>query len=141
MNNIKKGRDFQKNAASLLGKYFKVQFSLEHPIHIGSPPKEHMFDLVSEDGKYIGESKNYSWTKHGNIPSAKMSVLNEAVFYLHYVPKIKKRFVVMRKCMNVKHFKSLAEYFYHTNKHLLNGILIIEIDRETEKVRIFPEQK
>ena len=133
--NTAKGRDFQTKAAEILARHFKVGFRTEYPVPIGNPSKEHKFDLVSDDLYYIGESKNYSWTEGGNVPSAKMGFLNEAVFYLQHLPKDKKRFVVMRKDIDTKHTESLAEYYYRTNRHLLNGVLIFEIDVITETIR------
>ncbi len=70
---------------------------MDAPIPIGRPAKGHRFDLVSEDGRYVGECKNYSWTEGGNVPSAKMGFINEAVFYLSWLPKSASRFVVMRR--------------------------------------------
>jgi hypothetical protein len=78
--NTGKGRDFQKKAAEILARYYKVGFQIEYLIAIGNPPKEHNFDLVSDNLQYIGESKNYSWTEGGNVPSAKMGFINVAVF-------------------------------------------------------------
>jgi hypothetical protein len=135
--NTGKGRDFQKIAAEVLGTYFNTKFRIEFPIAIGYPPKEHKFDLVSEEMRYVGESKNYSWTEGGNVPSAKMGFINEAVFYLQHVSSDKKRFVVMRREVDDKHKESLADYYYRANKHLLNGVIIVEIESViTKAVRI-----
>ncbi|MEN6622995.1 MAG: hypothetical protein ABFD50_15795, partial [Smithella sp.] len=117
--------------------HFGARFNLEQQIPIGNPPKDHKFDLVSEDRQYIGESKNYSWTEGGNVPSAKMGFINEAVFYLQQVPKDKKRFVVLRRDIDEKHSESLAEYYFRTYKHLLNGVFIVEIDVRTKSVKTF----
>jgi len=133
--NAAKGRDFQKKAAEILKQHFKVGFQKEFPVPIGNPPKEHKFDLVSDDLQYVGESKNYSWTEGGNVPSAKIGFINEAVFYLQHLPKEKKRFVVLRRDVDAKHTESLAEYYYRTNKHLLNGVFLIEIDVETDTIQ------
>jgi len=132
--NTAKGRDFQKIAAELLKQHFKIGFHIEYPVPIGDPPKEHRFDLVSDDQQYVGECKNYSWTEGGNVPSAKIGFINESVFYLQHLPKEKKRFVILRKDVNIKHKESLAEYYYRINRHLLNGVFIIEIDLEKGSV-------
>jgi len=116
--NPSKGKQFQIISGQMLSKRFSVDFQLEYPILIGNPPKEHKFDLASFDQKYVGECKNYSWTKTGNVPSAKMGFTNEAVFYLSFLPKEKYRFVIMRKDIHPKRSETLAEYYYRTNKHL-----------------------
>lgn len=135
--NTAKGRTFQKMAGEILTDYFRVTFYTEHSVTIGNPPKKHKFDLVSEDLRYVGESKNYCWTEGGNIPSAKMGFLNEAVFYLQHLPKETRRFVVMRRDIHPKRGESLAEYYFRINQHLLNEVFIIEIDTETKNVRTF----
>jgi len=38
------------------------------------------------------------------------------------------RFVLMRKDTHQKRKESLAEYYYRTYQHLLNGISIFEVD-------------
>lgn len=135
--NTAKGRIFQQTAAKILTSYFEVTFYTEYSVAIGNPPKNHKFDLVSENLKYVGESKNYCWTEGGNIPSAKMGFLNEAVFYLQHLPKETRRFVVMRRDIHPKRNESLAKYYFRINQHLLNEVFIIEIDIETETVQIF----
>jgi hypothetical protein len=131
-----KGRLFQIRAAKALSQHFGVKFQLDHPIPIGTPPKEHQFDLVSVDSRYVGECKNYSWTKTGRVPSAKLSMVNEAVFYLSFLPPETVKFVVMRKTTHAKQlYESLAEYYHRTRYHLLNGVLIFEMDEEGETLR------
>ena len=138
--NTGKGKSFQTIAAEVLGQHFRVYFQTEHSIPIDNPPKNHNFDLVSDDGNYIGECKNYSWTEGGNVPSAKMGFINEAVFYLQHISSDKFRFVVLRRDIDNKHTETLADYYYRTNKHLLNGVFVIEIDVLTKSVRILGDQ-
>lgn len=133
--NPAKGRDFQDAAAKILGDFFHVGFRLEHRVPIGHPPKQHKFDLVSDDGRYVGESKNFSWTEGGNVPSAKLAFLNEAVFYLQHLPADVCRFVVMRRDVRLNG-ESLAEYYFRINRHLLSGVLVIEVDRSTNEVSV-----
>jgi hypothetical protein len=133
--NTEKGRDFQKSAALILKKYYKVGFQTEYPVAIGNPPKEHKFDLVSDDHMYVGECKNFSWTETGNVPSAKIGFINQAVFYLQHLSNDKKRFVVLRRDIHQKHAESLGEYYYRLNNHLLNGVFLIEIDMITFKIQ------
>jgi hypothetical protein len=135
--NTGKGRDFQNLAAEVLSQYYKVGFRTEYAVAIGKPAKNHKFDLVSDDLQFVGESKNYSWTETGNVPSAKMGFLKEAVSYLQHLSQDKRRFVVMRRDVHPKRKESLAEYFYRLNNHLLNGVVIIEIDVATGNVQEF----
>lgn len=133
--NTGKGRDFQVVAARLLGAYFKTEFRLDYPIPIGKPPKPHRFDLVSKDATIVGECKNYSWTETGNMPSAKMGFINEAVLYLSHLPKGTKRFITMRMDRHDRRQETLTEFYVRTYLHLLEGIDILEIDVEAETIR------
>ncbi|HEY9206414.1 MAG TPA: hypothetical protein VIO58_10890 [Candidatus Methanoperedens sp.] len=126
--NPSKGKLFQIKTSEILSKYFDVEFQLDYPIAIGNPPKSHRYDLVSSDLRYIGECKNYSWTETGNVPSAKMGFINEALFYLSFLPPETMRFVVLRKDTHQQRKISLAEYYYRTYQRLLNGISIFEAD-------------
>lgn len=134
-----KGAQFQERAAKLLSEHLQTEFQIDYSIAIGNPPKGHKFDLVSSDLQYVGECKNYSWTKSGNVPSAKMGFVNEAAFYLSFLPKGITRFIVMRKDVHPKRNETLAEYYYRTYNHLLQGLIIFEvcIEEETPSVGRF----
>ena len=133
--NTGKGRSFQVKAADILSQQFGVNFLLDFAIPIGTPAKPHHFDLVSEDLQFIGECKNYSWTEGGNVPSAKMGFVNEAVFYLSFLSPEKQRFVVMRRDVHPQKHESVADYYHRTYRHLLGEVFIIEIDLERETAR------
>ena len=130
-----KGRFFQERSVEILAEYWGVGFQRDHAIPIGKPAKDHRFDLVSSDLNFVGECKNYSWTEGANVPSAKMGFINEAVFYLSFLASSKQRFVVMRRDVHPKRLESLADYYFRTYRHLLNGVFLIEIDLETGTVR------
>lgn len=100
------------------------------------PPKNHKFDLASTDRRYVGETKNYTWTESGNMPSAKMAFVNEAVFYLSHLPADITRFVAMPRDLQPKTGEPLADYYHRTYRHLLNGVLVVEIDAADGSVRV-----
>ncbi len=130
-----RGAQFQKKASEILSKHFKVKFEIEYLLQIGNPPKGHRYDLASSDLQYVGECKNYSWTESGNVPSAKMGFINEAVFYLSLLPNDIKRLIVMRKDVHPKRSETLAEYYYRTYQHLLQGVTILEVDLDNDTVK------
>ena len=133
--NPAKGRSFQNAACEILSIHFKTEFVCDHPLPIGHPPKIHEFDLASPDLKFVGECKNYSWTRTGNIPSAKMAFLNEALLYLSHLPTQTTRFIAMRRDSHAKRSESLADYYSRTYRHFLSDIQLLEIDVETRQVR------
>ncbi len=129
------GAQFQEKVGILLSKHSRVKFHLNYPIAIGNPPKDHRFDLVSSDLRLVGECKNYTWIESGNVPSAKIGFINEAVFYLSLLPKDTVRFIVMKKDIHPRRKETLAEYYYRTYQHLLEGVVLFEIDLENALIR------
>jgi len=81
------------------------------------------------------EAKNYSWTETGNMPSAKMGFVNEAVFYLSFLPDSIQRFVIMRKDVRPASGETLAEYYFRTYRHLLRRVSVFELEVPSGKVR------
>jgi hypothetical protein len=135
-DNPRRGREFQGLAASVLSDFWGVSFELEVAFPIGNPPKEHRFDLASSDRRFVGEAKCYSWTATGNMPAAKMAVLNEAVLYLSYLPTETMKFIVMPRDIRPRGGEALADYYHRTYRHLLSNVLVIEIDTEKLSVRV-----
>lgn len=129
--NPAKGKAFQMKAATVLGEYFGVRFKLDQALPIGKPAKLHKFDLVSENGRCVGECKNYGWTHGGNMPSAKMAFVNEAVFYLTHLSRRITRFVVMRRDLRWDGKETLAQHYERTYRHLLGGVMILEMNLRT----------
>ncbi len=132
--NPKKGKAFEENVKQALEKKYHTSFRTQS-IKIGLPPKSHNFDLVSENGDIIVECKNYAWTETGNIPSAKTAFLNETILYLSHVPSQSKKIIVLRKDTHPKRKESLAEYYVRTYYHLLNGVVIMELDIDNMNIR------
>lgn len=140
-NNPRRGRRFEELAQACLTSYFQTNLERKQSIEIGQPPKAHFFDLASADRRIVGECKNYSWTASGNVPSAKVGFLNEAAFYLSFLPQSTKRFIVLRRQLRPKSTRTgargepLADYYYRTHRHLLDGTIVFEIDSRTKTVR------
>jgi hypothetical protein len=128
------GRDFEVRAARVMGAVFGVSLLLDHALPIGEPPKMHKFDFGTDSGSHVGEAKCYTWTETGNVPSAKLGFLNQAVFYLSFLPDTMVRFVVMPRSLHPRRHESLAEYWYRTDRHLLQGVRVFEIEDETDRV-------
>ena len=89
------GAIFQKQVLEWFRGHYKTSFSLEKKIPIGSPPKDHKFDIVADNDLVAIECKRYTWTETGNVPSAKMGFTNEAAFYLSFLPDTYKKIIVM----------------------------------------------
>ena len=126
--NPKVGKEFEKFACKTLEKYFGCPFEIGVKLPIGNPPKLHEFDCASDDRRIVAECKCYTWTDTGNVPSAKLMGMNEAVFYMSYLPSDTKKVLVLKKAVHARKNETLAEYYYRINNHLLEQITLIEID-------------
>ncbi|TES93511.1 MAG: hypothetical protein E3J87_02140 [Candidatus Cloacimonadota bacterium] len=129
-----KGKAFELKVSEALKKKYKKSFS-EKAIEIGHSPKKHKFDLVSEDEKIFVECKSLSWTKTDNVPSGKISTINEAVLFLANIKKRQiKRIIVLRKDWSRKKKTSLSHYYVDHYSHLLKGIIVLEYNLNTKKL-------
>lgn len=127
-DNPRTGREFQELVCVQLGSYFATRFDTEVPLFIGAPPKAHRFDCVSNDRTIVVECKSYSWTETGNVPSAKLMGLNEAVFYMSYLPPTVRKIIAIRKASYPGKKETLAQYYCRINGHLLRDVEIVEVD-------------
>lgn len=124
------GRDFQGRVKAVAEEHFSTRFIDEKAVLVGRPGKEHRFDLVSEDSKIVIESKCYTWTNGNNVPSAKMSTLNEAVLYMRSLPEGTRKILAIKKDVRTSNSETLASYYCRIYGHLLEDISIWEIDND-----------
>jgi len=134
--NPAKGRLFQEQVCQALTMRYGVKFSMEQPIPVGNPPKEHKFDLVSMNKEYATECKNIVWTAGGNRPSAKMAQCNEAVFYLSFLPSNVHKLLVIRHDVHPVRNETLAHSYVNANRHLLRGVEVLEFDPTSNELAI-----
>ena len=81
--------------------------------------KEHNFDLGCSDPKVIVECKSHTWTEGSNVPSAKMTTWDQAMYYFHAAPDgYRKIFFVLRDYCGRRQ-ETLAEYYIRTHLHLI----------------------
>ena len=116
---------------------YKGSFEMEVGLPIGSPEKNHFFDIVNKESKIVIECKRYTWTETGNVPSAKIRTLNEAVFFMSLLKGSYTKYIVMLKANHPKKKESLAEYYFKTYHHLLGDIILAEYDVINDKMRYF----
>ena len=128
------GRDFEIAVKKWFENEYERRFERNSSFEIGNPPKAHRFDVVSKDKLIVAECKCYTWTETGNIPSAKMGFVNEAVFYLSFIT-VADTYVVLKNSTHPKRAETLAEYYYRTNKHLLGRTRVLEYDAEQNIMR------
>ena len=134
IRNAHVGREFENIAL----RFFKQQgldLSLNIPLPVGIQEKKkaHSFDLGCTESKIIVECKSHKWTKGGNVPSAKLTCWNEAMYYFLAAPENYRKIFFVLKDFSVKKNETLAEYYLRTYFHLVPaGVEFWEYNSEIE---------
>jgi hypothetical protein len=114
-------------------------FSVE--VGVGELKKTHKFDLGNDTPPILVECKAHKWTEGGNVPSAKMTIWNEAMYYFAITPaKYRKILFVLRsECKG----ESLADYYIRMNDHLIPlGVEIWEYESDTKTAKcVYSKEK
>ena len=121
------GRKFQELVKASLEAKFNTYFEPEVAVAIGNPAKDHKFDLANKDCSIVAECKCYTWTDSGNVPSAKLMGLDEAVFYFGFLPPDTQKLLCMKRAVYPGKTETLAEYYVRVHGHLLNDVYVYEI--------------
>jgi len=119
-SNAHAGRDFEIAAQKFFASNELIlERGLKIPIGIESITKEHSFDLGCLIQKVIVECKSHKWTLGSNVPSAKLTVWNEAMYYFLAAPKDYRKIMFVLRDFSPKRQETLAEYYIRTYKHLI----------------------
>ncbi len=137
-SNAQVGRDFERAAARVLadeGITVTSDYALD--IGVGKIKKAHKFDFGADNPAVIVECKSHRWTSGGNMPSAKITVWNEAMYYFKCAPsRFRKIFFVLRD-VREKTGESLAEYYLKTHHHLIpTDVEVWEFDESTSMAKV-----
>ena len=132
VSNAHVGSDFERVALTFfaakgieLCRHFSVELGLSHK-------KPHSFDLGAEAGKVIVECKSHRWTTGAKVPSAKMTVWNEAMYYFLLAPPQYRKILFVLHDRREKIGESLLAYYKRTYSHLIPpGVEFMEWDEST----------
>jgi hypothetical protein len=136
VSNSHVGAEFELTAQ----RYFDgqgVKLTQNHSVQIGIGPvkKPHKFDLGSSSPAIIVECKSHRWTTGDNVPSAKMSVWNEVMFYFSVAPSNYRKILFVLHDYSAKRKESLLGYYLRTYSHLIpNGVELLEFDESSNAV-------
>src|SRR4051812_168812 len=117
-SNAQVGSDFEAIAATFFSKqgiHLKKGFSAL--VGAGAASKHRRFDLGSDDPPILVECKSHRWTQGNNVPSAKMTVWNEAMYYFFIAPKQYRKILFVLK--DTRREISLASYYMKNFGHLI----------------------
>lgn len=119
-SNAHVGREFELIAQ----RFFALQdihLQLPHvvDIGIGTERKPHAFDLGCAAQKILVECKSHRWTAGHNIPSAKLTVWNEAMYYFYAAPSDYRKIMFVLKDLRRGNGESLTSYYLRCYGHLV----------------------
>lgn len=138
ISNAHVGRAFEELAVSALdatGLSVRKDFSVE--LGVGSRKKSHKFDLGSSSPPVLVECKSHRWTSGNNVPSAKVTVWNEAMYYFHCAPEEFRKIMFVLRDERKTGGETLASYYIRTYEHLIpEGVEIWEYDEATSNVEV-----
>ena len=136
VSNAHVGSDFETTAQDYFRQQKGVSLQRDHSVQIGiSSKKGRKFDLGSDEPPILVECKSHTWTVGGNIPSAKVTVWNEAMYYFHLAPDQYEKILFVLHDFSERRRKSLAEYYVENYGHLIpNDVKILEYDESTSRV-------
>ena len=137
MSNANVGSDFETVAQAWflskglrLRKYFGVVVGF-------SNKKQRKFDLGSSGPPVLVECKSHKWTGGGNVPSAKITVWNESMYYFLLAPQGFRKVLFVLRDFSQKRGESLAEYYVRNHSHLIpDDVEILEYDASKMTVEV-----
>jgi hypothetical protein len=136
VSNARVGRDFE----SVAQEYFRQQGVLlgtnyAVAVGVGTDKKNRQFDLGSGEPAVLVECKSHRWTGGDNVPSAKVTVWNEAMYYFHLAPPRFRKVLFVLRDRSERRQETLAEYYVRNYRHLIpRDVEILEYDEEAGEV-------
>jgi hypothetical protein len=128
-SNAHAGSEFEGAAETWL-KLQGIEVDRNFSIEVGfSFKKLRNFDLGCRNPAVLVECKSHKWTESDNMPSAKMTVWNEAMLYFSLAPAEFRKILFVLKDISRKRKETLAQYYLRTHANLIpNGVEIWEFD-------------
>ena len=132
-SNAQVGKQFEHAAhAFFMTKGISLSYNVRIPVGVGRLKKNHAFDLGCKKRKIIVESKSHRWTENNKIPSAKLTVWNEAMYYFLLAPKEYRKIMFVLRHFSEQRQETLAEYYLSTYRHLIpKGVEFWEYNEDT----------
>ena len=130
ISNAHVGRDFEnKIQAYFAQQNIELTKNVSVSIGVDGKSKPHNFDLGSIDQKIIVECKSHTWTATENVPSAKLTTRDQAMYFFYATQGEFRKIFVVLKHISPKRNETLCDYYIRTHKHLIpNDVEVWEFD-------------
>ncbi|HNA81417.1 MAG TPA: hypothetical protein PLL19_01810 [Thiobacillaceae bacterium] len=138
VSNAHAGREFETVALSYFaneeGLVLTTSFSVS--LGVNYVRKPHRFDLGCKEPAVLVECKSHNWTETGNMPSAKVTVWNEAMYYFLLAPGHFRKILFVLEARHPRQRETLAEYYTRINGHLIpRDVSIVEYNSISKSAR------
>jgi hypothetical protein len=133
-SNAHVGREFELAAQKFFNSEgLNLDFNIKISVGVNEAKKGHAFDLGCEKEKILVECKSHKWTApNDNVPSAKLTVWNEAMYYFQVTPLGYRKIMFVLRDYSEKRNEILAEYYIRTYSHLIpSDVELWEYDEST----------
>lgn len=134
ISNTHVGNEFENLVRGYFKDRLKVELKKVFPLEIGISKlkKIHNFDLGTDiKSNIVIECKAHTWTEGGNVPSAKLTVWNEAMYYFYLAPNKYRKIFCIQKDYSEKRDKTLGGYYLDKYGHMIpSDVEIWEFDLE-----------
>ena len=137
VSNAHVGREFEAVARKVFAsKGISLEKDIKINVGMGENKKLHSFDLGCIEQKIIVECKSHRWTyPNENVPSAKLTVWNEAMYYFHMAPSGFRKVLFVLRDLSERRGETLAEYYVRMYRHLIpEDVEIWEYDVKSQEV-------
>ena len=141
ISNAHVGREFEDLARAhfFSSEKWGLQSNFTLAIGVGSRKKMHRFDLGCENPPVLIECKSHNFTVTGNMPSAKITVWNEAMYLFHLAPEKYRKLLFVLEATHTKQNDSLANCYVRNYGHLIpKGVEIVEYNVKSKIARMIP---
>lgn len=135
VSNAHVGADFERVALEFFAKQ-GISLSRNFSVELGMVTKKaRAFDLGSSKHKILVECKSHRWTEGARVPSAKMTVWNEAMYYFSLAPHDYRKILFVLHDRRGDGGESLLAYYKRTYPHLIpEGVEFMEWDEVTGEI-------
>ena len=143
-SNAHVGREFELVAQKFFANSgHKLNLNLKSSVGVSKVKKDHAFDLGCEKEKILVECKSHKWTSpNDNVPSAKLTVWNEAMYYFLVAPAGYRKIMFVLRDYSEKRKETLAEYYVRTYSHLIpDDVELWEYDTSKQQAVQLPFNK
>ncbi len=133
ISNAHVGKAFEKKIQSYFTKQgIELSRSVAIDIGVDGKKKKHKFDLGNIENKIIVECKSHTWTATENVPSAKITTWDQAMYFFYTAPADFRKIFFVLKHLSLKRNETLCDYYLRTNDHLIpSNVEVWEFDELT----------